>query len=62
MTGVPVKELQNKRAEYAKEWAAQLQAVIVLKEIKPLSRFPMVIAGTTQPETGHSPRAAPVTH
>ncbi|CUB18076.1 ADP-dependent (S)-NAD(P)H-hydrate dehydratase [Bacillus subtilis] len=40
MTGVPVKELKNKRAEYAKEWAAQLQAVIVLKGNQTVIAFP----------------------
>ncbi|MEC1433398.1 NAD(P)H-hydrate dehydratase [Bacillus spizizenii] len=40
MTGVPVKKLQNKRAEYAKEWAAQLQAVIVLKGNQTVTAFP----------------------
>ncbi|QYX43333.1 NAD(P)H-hydrate dehydratase [Bacillus inaquosorum] len=40
MTGVPVNELQNKRAEYAKEWAAQLQAVIVLKGNQTIIAFP----------------------
>ncbi|MGV2541608.1 NAD(P)H-hydrate dehydratase, partial [Bacillus pumilus] len=40
MTGVPVNELQNKRAEYAKEWAAQLQAVIVLKGNQTVIAFP----------------------
>ncbi|WIW29444.1 NAD(P)H-hydrate dehydratase [Bacillus inaquosorum] len=40
MTEVPVKELQNKRAEYAKEWAAQLQAVIVLKGNQTVIAFP----------------------
>ncbi|MCY7806229.1 NAD(P)H-hydrate dehydratase [Bacillus spizizenii] len=40
MTGVPVNELQNKRAEYAKEWAAQLQTVIVLKGNQTVIAFP----------------------
>nr|WEZ48028.1 NAD(P)H-hydrate dehydratase [Bacillus subtilis] len=40
MTGVPVNELQKKRAEYAKEWAAQLQTVIVLKGNQTVIAFP----------------------
>ncbi|MEC1687668.1 NAD(P)H-hydrate dehydratase [Bacillus mojavensis] len=40
MTGVPVKDLQNKRAEYAKEWAVQLQTVIVLKGNQTIIAFP----------------------
>ena len=40
MTGMPVNELQKKRAEYAKEWAAQLQTVIVLKGNQTVIAFP----------------------
>ncbi|MCM2581435.1 NAD(P)H-hydrate dehydratase [Bacillus subtilis] len=40
MTGVPVNELQNKRAEHAKEWAARLQTVIVLKGNQTVIAFP----------------------
>nr|WGD62633.1 NAD(P)H-hydrate dehydratase [Bacillus subtilis] len=40
MTGVPVNELQKKRAEYAKEWAAQAQTVIVLKGNQTVIAFP----------------------